>query len=144
MSMRLKTGIKSRLTEPFQSFAPNTHKLCILKYCINILFILQKNHFYPSTFILNDKIIQLSLDCSLWYFLTTESELDLPLGYQSPAGDIWQGTRKAIISVIDNIYPANVIWLIKYKKCRINKFNVYRLELKSITNLWCRTRTYPF
>jgi hypothetical protein len=57
MSMRLKTGIKSRLTEPFQSFAPNTHKLCILKYCINILLILQKNHFYPSTFILNNKII---------------------------------------------------------------------------------------
>ena len=43
--------------EPFQSFAPNTHKLCILKYCINILLILQKNHFYPSTFILNNKII---------------------------------------------------------------------------------------
>ena len=57
MSMRLKIGIKSRLTEPFQSFAPNTHKLCILKYCINILLILQKNHFYPSTFILNNKII---------------------------------------------------------------------------------------
>jgi hypothetical protein len=57
MSMRLKTGIKSRLTEPFQSFVSNTHKLRILEYCINILFIFQKNHFYPSTFILNNKII---------------------------------------------------------------------------------------
>ena len=28
-------------------FVPNTHKLYILRHCINIVFILQKNHFIP-------------------------------------------------------------------------------------------------
>ena len=46
----LKTGIKVRFTAPFPSFAPNTPKLYILGHCINILFILQKNHISPSTF----------------------------------------------------------------------------------------------
>jgi hypothetical protein len=39
----LKTGIKTRFTEPFSSFAPDTYKLYILRYCINFVFILQKN-----------------------------------------------------------------------------------------------------
>jgi hypothetical protein len=46
----LKTGIRARFTV-FSSFAPNTHKLYILRHCINIALILQKNHIKPSTFI---------------------------------------------------------------------------------------------
>jgi hypothetical protein len=33
-----------RFTEPFPSFVPNTYKLYNLRHCINIVFILQKNH----------------------------------------------------------------------------------------------------
>ena len=47
----VKTVIKARITEPFLSFVPNTHKLCILRHCINIVFILQKTRINPFTFI---------------------------------------------------------------------------------------------
>ena len=36
--------IKVRLIAPFASFAPNTNKLDILRHCINIALILQKNY----------------------------------------------------------------------------------------------------
>ena len=65
MCTSLKNWDKVRFTEPFPSFAPNTHKLYILIHCINIVFILQKNHIIPSTlkyFESNNNIIQLSLD----------------------------------------------------------------------------------
>ena len=39
----LKTGIKARFTNLFRSFGPNTHTLYILRRCINIVFMLQKN-----------------------------------------------------------------------------------------------------
>jgi hypothetical protein len=45
----LKTGIKARFTEPFLSFVPNTHTLYILRRCIIIVFILQRNHINPLT-----------------------------------------------------------------------------------------------
>ena len=48
--MRLKNWDKGGFTEPSTSFAPNTYKLYILRHCINIVFILQKNHIPPSTF----------------------------------------------------------------------------------------------
>jgi hypothetical protein len=44
------------LTEPFPTFALNTHKLDILKHYINIVFILQKNHINRLYFELNNKI----------------------------------------------------------------------------------------
>ena len=34
----------ARFIEPFPSFEPNTHKHYILRHCINIVFIAQKNH----------------------------------------------------------------------------------------------------
>ena len=41
MCMRLKNWDKGEVIEPFPSFAPNTHKLYILRQCIIIVFILQ-------------------------------------------------------------------------------------------------------
>ena len=67
MYMRLNNWDKGKVPEPFPSFAPNTHKLYILKHCFNIVFILQKNQINPDIYILNyivnNKITQLSLDC---------------------------------------------------------------------------------
>jgi hypothetical protein len=48
---RLKTKMKARFIEPFPSVVPDRHKLYILRHCINIVFILQKNHINPLTFI---------------------------------------------------------------------------------------------
>ena len=53
-------------------------------------------------FELNNKIIQLSLDCSFWYFLLTRSELDLQLVSQSSTGKTCEkGYQKSYISVSD-------------------------------------------
>ena len=38
--MRLKNWNKCEVIKPFPYFAPNTHKLYILRHCINIVFIL--------------------------------------------------------------------------------------------------------
>ena len=46
----VNTGIKAMFTEPFPSFVPTTYKLYMLRYCINIVFIPQKNHINPLTF----------------------------------------------------------------------------------------------
>jgi hypothetical protein len=46
---------------------------------------------------LNDKVIQLSLDCPFWYFLSTGSKLDLQLVFQKATGKACErGTRNAI------------------------------------------------
>ena len=50
MCMRLKNWEKESFTEPFSSFGQNTNKLYILKHCINIVFILQKNNIKPQMF----------------------------------------------------------------------------------------------
>jgi len=42
-------------TEHFPSFAPNAHIFYIFRHCINIVFILQKNHITPLTFIFSIK-----------------------------------------------------------------------------------------
>ena len=51
MCTRLKNWIKARFIEPFPSLVQNTHKLYILRNCINIVFNLQKNHINPLPFI---------------------------------------------------------------------------------------------
>ena len=58
MCMRLKTEVKQRFSENFPSFPPNTHKIYILRHCINVVFVLQKNHIDPWNFIFsnNNKI----------------------------------------------------------------------------------------
>jgi hypothetical protein len=47
--MRLKNRDKGEVHRA-HSFAPNTHKLYILKHLINIVFILQKNNINLSKF----------------------------------------------------------------------------------------------
>jgi hypothetical protein len=115
MCIRLKT----RFTKPFSSCVPNTYKLYILIYYINIVFILQKItlihwHLY---FELNCKIIWLSLDCPFWYFLSTGSELDLQLGSQSSTGNMWKGYQKKLCfgqwQYITEMYPVDAICLLK-------------------------------
>jgi hypothetical protein len=46
--------IKARFTEPFPSFATNTHIPYILRHCINVV-IMQTNHINPLTFIFKIK-----------------------------------------------------------------------------------------
>jgi hypothetical protein len=47
--------LEQRLTESFPSFALKTHKLYILRHCINIVFILQKIRNNPWMVILRIK-----------------------------------------------------------------------------------------
>ena len=49
--MRLKNWDKVEVHKPFPSFALNTNRLYILRHCIIIMLILQKNHINPLTFI---------------------------------------------------------------------------------------------
>jgi hypothetical protein len=49
---------KGEVSEPLSNFDSNTHKRYILKHCIAIVFILQKNHINPRAVIreLNNKL----------------------------------------------------------------------------------------
>jgi hypothetical protein len=46
-------------TDPCHSFVQNTYKLYILWHCINIVFIVQKNHMNPLTFIFWIKFLKI-------------------------------------------------------------------------------------
>ena len=49
MCMMLKNWDKGEVHLSL-SFAPNTHKLYIIRHCITIVFIMQKKHINPLTF----------------------------------------------------------------------------------------------
>ena len=76
-----ETGRKVRFPKTLSSFALNTHKLYILRHCIYIVFILQKNHNNPDVI-----------------FYCFPLLVFLELAYQGSTGKTCEkGTRKSFI-----------------------------------------------
>ena len=85
---------------------------------------------------LNNKIIQLSLDCPFWYFLSTGSELYLQLVFQCSTGKTGErGTRKAIFRSV-TVYNINL-----YSQCnftaQIKQVWIKNIVRKQIDLHWC-------
>ena len=120
----LKTGINAIYIGPFHGLATNTHKRYILRHYINvhIVSILQKTDINSMTCISELKIklhnyYNHHLVCLFWYFLSTESKPDLQIGLQSSTCNMWEGSQKKLYlaqwEYIANLYPVNVIYLLK-------------------------------
>ena len=92
------------------SFAPNTHKLYILKHCINIVLILQRNHINPSQLIFRIFFFKYNYPLIASFDIFCQLEVNwiynqLPTGQQVRRDRVPQ---TAIISVSDSKYSENV------------------------------------
>ena len=95
MCMRLKNWYKGELHQVFTKFCA--------KHCINILC--RKNNNDPTTFMfeLDNRIIQLSLDCLIWLVLSNRKWTGFTTCFPKRNRYHVTGTRTNYISVSDGI-----------------------------------------